>query len=94
MGHRASAMLADCRLTPAAVAAIRVLLEPGEDLADISTWADGQREVPGTGSWHSWVKNGCSPPLFPLFRRSERPQFPPNQAWTANRCKRGRVFSG
>ncbi len=35
-------MLADSRLTPAAVAAIRDLLEPGEDLADISTWADRQ----------------------------------------------------
>jgi hypothetical protein len=45
-------MLADSRLTPAAVAAIRDLLEPGEDLADISTWADRQREIPGTGPWH------------------------------------------
>jgi hypothetical protein len=52
MGHRASSMLADSRLTPAAVAAIRDLLEPGEDLADISNWADRQREVPGTGPWH------------------------------------------
>lgn len=52
MGHRASSMLTDFRLTPAAVAAIRDLLEPGEDLADISTWADRQREVPNTGSWH------------------------------------------
>jgi len=46
-------MLADSRLTPAAVAAIRDLLEPGEDLADISTWADRQREIPGTGPWHT-----------------------------------------
>ncbi len=45
-------MLADSRLTPAAVAAIRKLLEPGEDLEDIPTWADRQREVPGTGPWH------------------------------------------
>ncbi len=52
LGHRASSMLADSRLTPAAVAAIRDLLEPGADLADISTWADRQREVPGTGPWH------------------------------------------
>jgi hypothetical protein len=45
-------MLADSHLTPAAVAAIRDLLEPGENLADISTWADQQREVPNTGPWH------------------------------------------
>ena len=52
LGHRSSAMLADSRLTPAAAAAVRNLLDSGEDLADISTWADRQREVPGTGPWH------------------------------------------
>ena len=52
LGHRASAMLDDSRLTPAAVAAIRDLLERGENLADISTWADRQREIPNTGPWH------------------------------------------
>ncbi len=36
----ASAMLAESRLTPAALAAVRDLLEPGEDLAGISTWAN------------------------------------------------------
>ena len=49
LGHRASSMLADSRLTPTAVAAIRDLLAPGEDLSGISTWADRQREVPSTG---------------------------------------------
>ncbi len=34
-------------------AAIRDLLEPGESLADASTWADEySREVPGSASWH------------------------------------------
>jgi len=52
LGHRASAMLAESRLTPAAVAAIHDLVEPGEDLADISIWADRQREVHDAGPWH------------------------------------------
>jgi nuclease S1 len=52
VGHRASALLAESRLTPAAAAEIRRLFEPGETLADVSTWADQQREVPGTGPWH------------------------------------------
>jgi nuclease S1 len=52
MGHRVSAILAYSRLTPAAVTAIRDLLEPGEALANISTWADRQREVPNAAPWH------------------------------------------
>lgn len=53
MGHRASARLAEARLTPAARAAIRDLLEPGESLADASTWADEhRRDVPESGPWH------------------------------------------
>jgi len=48
MGHRAAALLADSRLTPAAVAAIHNLLEPGEDLAEISTSLG-----PGTDSFRS-----------------------------------------
>ena len=50
LGHRASAMLADSRLTPAAVAAIHNLLEPGEDLAEISTSLG-----PGTDSFRQHV---------------------------------------
>jgi nuclease S1 len=53
MAHRASAKLAEQRLSPRARAAIRDLLEPGEALADASTWADDySREVPGSASWH------------------------------------------
>ncbi|MGE3819123.1 MAG: S1/P1 nuclease [Isosphaeraceae bacterium] len=53
LGHRASARLAEARLTPTALAAIRGLLEPGESLADASLWADEIRpDRPETGPWH------------------------------------------
>ena len=53
MGHRASARLAESRLSPRARAIIRDLLEPGESLADASTWADeNSREIPGSAGWH------------------------------------------
>ena len=50
--HRVSAMMAESRLTPAALAAVRGLLQRSESLADSSTWADEQREVPKSGPWH------------------------------------------
>jgi hypothetical protein len=53
MGHRAAARLTESRLTPAARAAVRGLLAPGESLADASTWADEhRRDFPMSGSWH------------------------------------------
>jgi len=52
LAHRVSAKLAESRLTPGARAAIRELLEPDEKLADISVWADHQKEIPYTASWH------------------------------------------
>jgi hypothetical protein len=53
VGHRASARAAESRLTPAAMAAVRALLEPGESLADASTWADEHRaEMPESSPWH------------------------------------------
>jgi nuclease S1 len=52
LGHRASSMLAESRLTSGVREAIRQLLGPGEDIADISTWADGQCEIPKAASWH------------------------------------------
>jgi hypothetical protein len=53
LGHRASARLAESRLTPRARAVIRDLLEPGESLADASTWADEySREIRGSAAWH------------------------------------------
>jgi nuclease S1 len=53
MGHRAAARLTEARLTPEASAAVRALLEPGESLADASTWADGvRRDIPESAPWH------------------------------------------
>ncbi len=53
LGHRASARLAESRLSPRARAIIQELLEPDESLADASTWADEHsREIPGSASWH------------------------------------------
>ncbi len=47
IGHQVSARIAEDRLSPAALAAIRTLLGPGVSLADVSSWADEQREIPG-----------------------------------------------
>jgi nuclease S1 len=53
LGHRASARVAESRLSPRARAVIRDLLEPGESLADASTWADEQgHRVRGSAAWH------------------------------------------
>ena len=53
LGHRAAAKLTEARLTPAARAAVRDLLEPGESLADASVWADSvRRDRPESGPWH------------------------------------------
>lgn len=49
LGHRASGLQADSRLTPAAVAAIRGLLEPAEKPGDTSSCTGRQREVPDSG---------------------------------------------
>jgi hypothetical protein len=53
IGHRVIARLAERHLSRAAKAAIAELLEPGESLADCSTWADEhRRELPKTAPWH------------------------------------------
>jgi nuclease S1 len=53
IAHRASAKLAESRLSPRTRALIRDLLEPGESLADASTWADEHsRDIPGSNAWH------------------------------------------
>ena len=53
LGHRASARVAEARLTPAAKAAVRELLGPGETLADASTWPDEhRRDIPESAPWH------------------------------------------
>jgi hypothetical protein len=51
--HRASARLAESRLTPEAKALVRSLLDEGESIADASTMADeNSRDIPGSGAWH------------------------------------------
>ena len=53
LGHRLIARLAERHLNPKAKAAVPALLEPGESLADYSTWADEhRRELPKTAPWH------------------------------------------
>jgi hypothetical protein len=51
-GHSVSAQMAEERLSAAALAAVRGLLEPGQSLADIANWADEQRQVPESVQWH------------------------------------------
>ena len=51
LGHRVTAEMAEARLSPHALAAIHDLLGPGVSLADISTWADEQRD-PKSAPWH------------------------------------------
>ena len=64
MGHRVSGRLAEARLTPAAKAAVRDLLEPGESLADVSTWADEvRRDYPESGPWH-YVNVPITEPVY------------------------------
>ncbi len=53
LGHRLSGRLAERHLNPRAKAAVASLLEPGESLADASTWADEhRRDIEGSGPWH------------------------------------------
>jgi hypothetical protein len=53
LGHRVVAQLAERHLTAKAREAIRILLEPGETLADCSIWADQhRRDIEGSGCWH------------------------------------------
>jgi len=53
IGHRVAANMAQERLNTRARTAVADLLGSGVKLADVSTWADEQQEVPQTGSWHS-----------------------------------------
>jgi hypothetical protein len=53
LGHRLAGRLAERHLTPKARAAVKELLEPGESMADASTWADEhRRDIKGSGPWH------------------------------------------
>ena len=69
LGHRVISRIAEKQLTPAAKAAIAELLEPGESLADASTWADEVRgPMRETAPWH-YVD-------FPLDWPRYHPKFP------------------
>ncbi len=63
IGHEVSSRMAEERLAPAALAVVRMLLGPGVSLAEASTWADSQREVPNSGPWH-YVNVPISEPLY------------------------------
>jgi nuclease S1 len=53
LGHRVISRVAEKNLNPSARYAVAALLEPGESLADASTWADEhRRELPSTTPWH------------------------------------------
>jgi nuclease S1 len=53
LGYRVISRIAENNLNPKAKAAIAELLEPGETLADASTWADEhRRQLPKTAPWH------------------------------------------
>src|SRR5579859_4106798 len=53
LGHRVASALAESRLSPAARAKVRDLLDPDETLAQASLWADEQRRsIPGSAAWH------------------------------------------
>jgi len=66
-GHRVSAMVAESRLIPAALAAVRSLLELGESLADASTRADEQHETQGSSPWHYANVPISEPRYYPRF---------------------------
>jgi len=52
-GHSLVARLAEARLTPAAAAKVKEILDPGATLPSISSWADQVRNVRReTASWH------------------------------------------
>ncbi len=51
LGHREASELAESRLTPHALAAVRELLGPGVSLGAVSTWADEHRNQ-NSGAWH------------------------------------------
>ena len=52
LGHRVVAKFAECHLNASARAGIAELLEPGESLADCSTWPDEHRWQMGAGRPH------------------------------------------
>jgi nuclease S1 len=53
LGHRVVGQFAERHLTAKTREAVKILLEPGETLADCSNWADEHvRDIKGSGCWH------------------------------------------
>jgi hypothetical protein len=52
IGHKAAAIMANERLKPPALEAVRSLLGPQARLADSALWADEQRDANGSEKWH------------------------------------------
>lgn len=53
LGHQIAGKIAEDRLTPNARKAVQELLDPGQTLADVSTWADEvRRDRPESATWH------------------------------------------
>jgi hypothetical protein len=53
LGHRLRADIAERHLTPEARAAVKELLEQGEDLPSVAGWADRvKREFKESATWH------------------------------------------
>ena len=53
VGHRLAGRIADDRLTPAATKAVHDLLDPGESLSTVSSWADEvRRDRKESSTWH------------------------------------------
>ncbi len=72
LGHRVAGRIAEDRLTSAARKAVRDLLEPGESLADVSTWADEyRRDHTETGPWHYVNVPITEPAYHPRFEAKE-----------------------
>jgi nuclease S1 len=69
LGHRVASRIAEDRLTPAALKAVHELLGAGVRLEDVSTWADEQRDVTETGSWHNVY--------IPISKQQYDPQYCP-----------------
>lgn len=70
LGHRVAAEFAESRLTPHALSAIHNLLGSDVSLADVSTWADEQREIRGSASWLTdlWLISGAAGKARPSAR--------------------------
>ncbi len=64
-GHRIATRIAVARLSPAARAAVREILHPGDTLVGESDWADhdGHNAVPGSAPWH-YVNVPISAPRY------------------------------